>query len=63
MYLKTEGHKKVEYLKTINPIFKVNIGQVGGLDTDVNGDLMVFHRGSRIWDFEYLLFKKKTIFF
>lgn len=43
--------RDVEFLKRITPV-KTKIGQVGGLDTDENGNLVVFHRGSRKWSFD-----------
>lgn len=48
--------KEVEYLKIFNPSDELKlmtkIGQVGGLDTNLNGNLVIFHRGSRVWQFE-----------
>lgn len=62
MFVSKGGSLKVEYLKQINPSLdnklKTRIGQVGGLDTDVNGDLLIFHRGDREWDYKYLLTKE-----
>jgi hypothetical protein len=44
------GVKTVEFLERVYPTSKINsIGQVGGLDTDSNGDLIVFHRATRTW--------------
>ena len=48
------GQKSVEFIERIYPSNTIDsIGQVGGLDTDANGDLVVFHRGSRKWAQEY----------
>lgn len=41
----------MEFLERIVPV-DTHIGQVGGLDTDHNGNLAVFHRGSRKWSFD-----------
>ena len=48
------GEKTVEFIDRVYPslAMKQSIGQVGGLDTDLNGDLVVFHRGSRKWQGE-----------
>ena len=49
MFVK-QGPKAVEFIERIYPSDSIDsIGQVGGLDTDLNGDLVVFHRGSRKW--------------
>lgn len=45
------NERQVEFLHRIMPL-KTNIGQVGGLDTDMDGNLVVFHRGSRKWAFD-----------
>jgi hypothetical protein len=43
--------KKVEFVQRILPESN-KIGQIGGIDTDKNGDLVIFHRGSRKWQYE-----------
>lgn len=45
------GEKSVAFIERVYPstVIGSSIGQVGGLDTDLNGDLVVFHRGSRRW--------------
>lgn len=45
------NERQVEFLNRIMPL-KNKIGQVGGLDTDIDGNLIVFHRGSRKWSFD-----------
>lgn len=45
------NERQVEFLGRIMPS-KTSIGQVGGLDTDHDGNLIVFHRGSRKWSFD-----------
>lgn len=43
------NERQVEFLQRILPN---KIGQVGGLDTDGEGNLIIFHRGSRKWGFD-----------
>lgn len=43
--------RRVEFLKRITPQ-QTKIGQIGGLDTDSDGNLVIFHRGSRKWSFD-----------
>lgn len=47
----TPNGRQVEFLRRIMPV-NTKIGQVGGLDTDSEGNLIVFHRGSRRWSFD-----------
>ncbi|RNA28303.1 peptidylglycine alpha-amidating monooxygenase [Brachionus plicatilis] len=53
---KSNEEKQVEFFKVFNPSedlkLQTKIGQVGGLDTNMNGNLVVFHRGSRVWQFD-----------
>lgn len=48
--------KDVKYFKLFNPSddlkLKNKIGQVGGLDSDKDGNLLVFHRATRKWEYE-----------
>jgi peptidylamidoglycolate lyase len=45
------GEKKVQFIERVYPIASLDqIGQIAGLDTDENGDLVVFHRASRKWE-------------
>lgn len=46
------SQKTIKFLKTLSPKLSSQIGQVGGLDTDPNGNLVIFHRGSRKWSFD-----------
>lgn len=47
------NNKQVHYLGNVYPSTHIkSIGQVGGLDTTSNGDLLVFHRADRVWGFE-----------
>lgn len=47
------NQKSANFLKTIGPSEKLGmVGQVGGLDTDPAGNLVIFHRGSRKWSFK-----------
>lgn len=53
------GDKKARYEQTVYPVpedVKSNImskiGQVGGLDTLADGNLLIFHRGERTWKFK-----------
>lgn len=43
--------KQVKFLHRINPA-QNSIGQVGGIDTSFDGNLVVFHRGSRKWSYD-----------
>ena len=43
-----------DYLKFSGTLPIKEIGQVGGLATEKNGNLVVFHRASRKWEFEYV---------
>jgi len=47
--------RQVEFLRRIMPL-KTKIGQVGGVDTDSDGNLVVFHRGERKWAFDSFFF-------
>ena len=48
-----DNKKEVKFLKRVLPSISIKpIGQVGGIDTDLDGKLIVFHRGSRRWTFE-----------
>jgi hypothetical protein len=36
---------------------QVNLGQVGGVAVDsVRGNIIIFHRGSQTWQYEYVFF-------
>ncbi|CAF0847958.1 unnamed protein product [Brachionus calyciflorus] len=56
---RSNKEKQVDYYKIFHPSedikLKNKITQVGGLDTDMNGNLLVFHRGSRAWKFDSFL--------
>jgi hypothetical protein len=45
--------KLVEYSQKIYPSKKANnfIGQIGGISFEKNGNLLVFHRGNRMWTY------------
>jgi hypothetical protein len=44
------ARKHVMFLEPISPAPGMqSIGQIGGIDTDADGKLIVFHRGSRRW--------------
>lgn len=46
-------NKEVKFFKPITPSKNIkNIKQVGGLDVDLDGRLIVFHRGNRRWSFD-----------
>ena len=45
------GSKQVVFSERVTPVGS-HIGQVGGLDTDHNGNLIVFHRATRKWAFD-----------
>jgi hypothetical protein len=48
-----DSNKEVSFLQRVYPSEKIkSIGQVGGVDTDIDGNLIVFHRGNRVWSFE-----------
>jgi hypothetical protein len=48
-----KSSKFIQYTKSISPSPRINtIGQIGGIDTDLDGKLVVFHRGNRKWNFE-----------
>jgi DNA-binding beta-propeller fold protein YncE len=49
--MNNEEVKQVTFLNRIEPSLN-SIGQVGGLDTSFDGDLVVFHRGSRKWTYD-----------
>jgi hypothetical protein len=49
--MKNEDIKKISFLYRINPALN-SIGQVGGIDTSFDGNLVVFHRGSRKWGYD-----------
>ena len=34
-----------------SPILSVGLGQVSAVEVDRNGDVLVLHRGSRVWDY------------
>jgi len=47
------SNKEVSFLQRVYPSEKIKfIGQVGGVDTDIDGNLIVFHRGNRVWTYE-----------
>ena len=46
-----ETLKRVQFQERLNQ-FGTSIGQIGGLDTDAEGNLVVFHRASRKWERE-----------
>lgn len=48
-----EEETTVEYLERLTPSSSINfIKHVGGLDIDGDENLVVFHRGSRLWTFD-----------
>ena len=49
--MNNEDIKQVIFVHRINPAPN-SIGQVGGIDTSFDGNLVVFHRGSRKWSFD-----------
>jgi len=48
---------QVEFLRRIMPL-QTHIGQIGGLDTDSTGNLVVFHRSDRKWSFDSFFFDR-----
>lgn len=49
--MNNEDNKKVSFSNRIDPALN-SIGQVGGIDTSFDGNLVVFHRGSRKWGYD-----------
>jgi hypothetical protein len=47
-----QGNKYVEFEKAFTLALKNSIGQIGGIDVDLNDNLVVFHRADRIWSNE-----------
>jgi len=47
----TLNPRQVEFIKRIMPT-NTKIGQIGGIDTDEDRNLLVFHRGQRKWAFD-----------
>lgn len=56
--MNNEDQKQVHFISRINPVLNAmsssvnGIGQIGGIDTSFDGKIVVFHRGSRKWDFD-----------
>jgi hypothetical protein len=47
--------KIIHSTKKISPSRLVDyVGQIGGIDTDNEGNIAVFHRASRKWTYEYV---------
>ena len=60
IYALEEQH--IEFKRAFTLGFKDSIGQIGGLDIDLNGKLVVFHRGDRKWSSKYILLSLEIIF-
>lgn len=47
-----QGQKYVEFENAFTLGLRNSIGQIGGIDVDLNDNLVVFHRADRIWSNE-----------
>lgn len=43
--------KQIQFVNRLNPALN-SIGQIGGIDTSFDGNIVVFHRGSRKWSYD-----------
>jgi len=49
--MNNEDLKQVQFVNRLNPALN-SIGQIGGIDTSFDGNIVVFHRGSRKWTYD-----------
>ena len=47
-----QGDAYIEFENAHTLAFKDSIGQIGGIEIDLNDDLVVFHRADRKWSNE-----------
>jgi hypothetical protein len=52
LVLYVQGEMYVEFESANTLAFKDSIGQIGGIEIDLNDDLVVFHRADRKWSNE-----------